>query len=148
MYGKYHTFYNFVSLTTIAPTPDDKLRYKYFCHLKTAVHVDNMQEKNTAVHRATSIWATRLTQSFVLRNDAALHRVLVFVTIRAGMVICSTTRRNITKDTFANRVRMYTSHRRQYVRQISESKYRAEIQIKRTHVLPFKCHTNWIFSYS
>lgn len=56
------------------------------------------------------------------------------------------------KDTFANGVRMYTSHRRKYVRHlISESKYRVAIQILKnthSHILPFKCHTNSNLSYA
>lgn len=51
---------------------------------------------------------------------------------------------NTAKDTFANGVRMYTSLRRKYVRHlISESKYRAEIQIKKNPTRTYT-HTRYV----
>jgi len=89
---RFKIFVLFKKKTIIAPTPHDKLNYKYFCHFfeLCSTRWQCARKRNTAVHRATtSLSATRLTQSFVLGNNAALHTALVFVTIHAGVVICS-----------------------------------------------------------
>jgi len=92
--------------------------------LKYAVRVDNVQGSNTQqfpelllfgqhARHSHLFWET--TRHFT-EHLSLLQYALVWSFVRLHGV-------NTAKDTFANGVRMYTSHRRKYVRHlISESK--------------------------